>query len=537
MSASLVLAGLVASKFILKGDLSSAKVSLTAPESVLNKKDITIDETENNVDCFNVEKVNLSKKLENDVTIKTDPDLNKKAINKGDVKFSKEELDSKELAKRLIISIFSFASIGVATSFIKHLVDSKNEQQNKKEDDPIPGPNQEDDPIPGPNQEDDPGNNFLKIVIYTVFSVILICLFVKFVIEPLYVFRVYDNEGLNLLTKLKVRPKKVEFIINENEIDEEGNPPDFIIDAAKKKLISPGDEVIIKNKDLVPKCANKILDNCDDIIFFVDPEAKNLDYTGVLKVVSVSELIKYYIDMASNSDINSSDGLKDFSEEVSNFFYFYVFRGSNITKNIVGIRTLIDVIIQPSTGALINMTWTRNERETCENALRFLEQEGMKIKIDYLKSRIDATKLYRSILLKAGFGIGENDKLFAPNGKVNPGGVEVFQMLTYMEKLLNGNNWKEIGLQAYKSLLIEFYYYSIFNPDSIKDKNNKNNTEWDKGVFEKLKELKGIGENLNKEGLLEKIRNLKGFLLEINSEIKADELNNKVYGSILQNNN
>ena len=157
MSVSLVVgAGLVASQFIVRGNLSSSALgSLTVPESVLNKKDITNDETGNNVDCFNVKKVNLSKKLENDVTIKADPDLNKKAINKGDIKFSKEELDSKELAKRLIIPIFSFANIGVATSFIKHLVDSKNEQQNKKEDDPITEPNPRKDPRNDPKNDSD----------------------------------------------------------------------------------------------------------------------------------------------------------------------------------------------------------------------------------------------------------------------------------------------------------------------------------------------------------------------------------------------
>ena len=109
-------------------------------------------------------------------------------------------------------------------------------------------------------------------------------------------------------------------------------------------------------------------------------------------------------------------------------------------------------------------------------------------------------------------------------------------MLICMEKLLNGNNWEKIGLQAYKSLLIEFYYYSIINNCVVSEENEGTKAEWNKKVSKEVKKLEGEQKPVDKEGLLEKIRNLKEFLQGINSNIKADELNNKVYGSILQNN-
>ena len=352
----------------------------------------------------------------------------------------------------------------------------------------------------------------------------------------------YGNRGLNLLTKLKVRPKKVKFIIDK--IEKDGNPPDFIIEAARKKLISPGDEVIIKNKDLLDKCANNILDNCGDIIFFVDPkttydieaDSPKIEYTGVLKVVSVSRLFKYYIDMAKEPNTNSLDGFKDFAYRVSAFSFTNVFYGKKITDNITGARNLISVIVQPDKGSLINMSWTRLDNGYCEGALRFLEKYE-EIDNDYIRIKIDATKLYRSILLEAGFVFAKNVNVLKPNGQSSPGGVEIFQMLLCMEKLLNGNNWEGIVLQAYKFLLIEFYYYSIINP-SIKDKNNRKNNsknnEWDKEVFEKLKELKGKQE-VSKDVLIEKIGELKEFLQKVNSKINADELKKKVYADELKN--
>ena len=559
LTAYLVLTGVLASQFVVNESVASAQGFLTNSEILLNKEGANSNETTNNLDYNAVEKVDLSKELEKDENTETEQRLTYEDIDESSsIRAPKEELDSKELAKRLVISSFSFASVGAATGIINHLVDSKNEQQNKKEDDPIPGPNQENNTIPRTNQEDntiprtnqenDPGNNFLKIVIYTV----LLWLFVKFV----FVLRVHSEKGLfwlNLLTKLKLRPKKVKFII---EIDENDNPPDFIIEAAQKNLISPGDEVIIpeSKKDLERECANKILDNCDDIIFFVDPEAivdpdsktAEMKYTGVLNVVSVSGLFKYYIDIAEKSNINSLDDLKDFSKKVSDFFTINLFRGKKAIpnkKNILAIRTAIDIIIHPSAGDLINSSWTRNNNKEFEDALNFLEKE--KINNDYIKSRIDATKLYRSILLGAGFGFGENNKVLKPNGKGTPGSIEIFQMLLCMEKLLE-DNLEESDLPAYNSLLIEFYYYSILNPEHIKDKFDENDTEWEKEVFRKLKEFESKQKTVNKKVLLEKIKELKEFLQKVNSAIKADELKKKVYAdelnnkvdeSILQNNN
>lgn len=539
-----MLAGLVASQFIVRGNLSSAQGGLAAPESVLNKKNAITNKTENSVDCFDVEKIDLSKKLENDVTIKTDPDLNKKAINKGDIKFSKEELDSKELAKRLIIPIFSFASIGVATSFIKHLVDSKNEQQNKKEDDPIPGPNQEDDPIPGPNQEDDPGNNFLKIVIYTFFPVILLWLFGKFFIAPQAVLEVYGKKELfwlNLLTKLKVRPKKVIFMINGDDIKEIDDfaPPDFIKNAAKKGLIRYGDQIKI-DKNILKSITDtgifvrnitdtfvKKIDVCLSIPgFFIKAEGEEGEYEFVdfAKIAGMCE----NIEKSGEETLEQAKKNRDKSEAL------FCLMSNSEEKNRY-LKMAIHGIVAPY-GDLVDMTWTRCAKNYIEYAIKFLESDEKTKDNLYIKGRIAATELYRQIILNAGFVLAKDSEALNINDSgAGPGGVEVFQMLLCMEKFLSGNNLVKFDLPVYKSLLIEFYYYSIINTLQSKDKKNIKNDEWNKKVFEKLKELKGIGENLNKEGLIEKIRNLKKFLLEINSEIKADELNGKVYGSIQNN--
>ncbi len=528
-TAYLVLTGVLASQFVVNESVASAQGFLTNSEILLNKEGANSNETTNNLDYNAVEKVDLSKELEKDENTETEQKLTYEDIDESSIRAPKEELDSKELAKRLIIPIFSFASVGAATGIINHLVFSKKEQKNKEKDIPLPDPNPKKDP--GSNSDTGSGNTenediiykFLNTVSYTVLSVILLWLFGKFVIAPLYVLRVYDNEGLKLLTEPKVRSKKVEFIINE--IGFEGEPPGFIIEAAEKKLIKYGDQIQISNS-LEYDSVTTLLKNIDKLItndlgFWIEKKAREYTFVDIAEVANMCE--KLLNEMKLSQAITNREKSETLFVNMSNSG-----EKSSLKMAIHGIIA--------SYGDMVNMTWTRCDKKYIEDAIKFLEKDGKTKDNLYVKGRIAATKLYGSILLKAKFGIRKNGELFAPNGKDSPGGVEIFQMLLCMEKLLDGDDWKKFGLPVYKSLLIEIYYYSILNNYVASKDKEGNKAKWDKIVFEKVKELKDIGENLNKEGLLEKIRNLKEFLQGINSNIKADELNNKVNGSILQNN-